>query len=297
MNSISIAMATYNGERYLREQLDSILAQTIPFQEMIICDDASSDGTWGIISEYAEKDDRIKPYRNNQNLGFLKNFERALALCTCDYIALSDQDDIWIPEHLEILLNGIGNKMLVVGDAEIVDTEGRRTGLRLSYCENLDYVPEDDTLKAYFIFFYRNPYQGASMMIRKEFLSKALPLPQAVQFHDVWFSALASVSGGLNVINNPITLYRRHDATVTGDKIRKAKIRTIVSHVLRKQCLLNRQALVSNIRKRAGKGFTMENQTFLEAADKYYKRRKSLFGRVQNFFFELKYYKLIYGCK
>ena len=103
MPQISIAMTTYNGEKYLAEQLDSILSQTHTDWELIICDDCSTDSTWQILQEYAQKDSRIKIYKNEQNLGFKKNFEKAIGLCTGDYIALSDQDDVWFPEHLSLL--------------------------------------------------------------------------------------------------------------------------------------------------------------------------------------------------
>lgn len=105
---ISIAMATYNGEKYLREQLDSILVQTISDFELIICDDCSNDSTRKILSEYAKKDSRIKVIFNEQNLGFVKNFEKTISFCNGEYIAFSDQDDIWLPNHLEVLLSEIG---------------------------------------------------------------------------------------------------------------------------------------------------------------------------------------------
>src|ERR1700748_3070750 len=93
---VSVAMCTYNGEKYIRQQLDSILNQTWRNLEIVIVDDGSSDDTFAIISEYAEKDSRIKCFKNEVNLGFNKNFEHAVELTTGDYIAISDQDDIWL---------------------------------------------------------------------------------------------------------------------------------------------------------------------------------------------------------
>lgn len=297
MANISIAMATYNGERYIREQLDSILAQTVPFNEMIICDDVSSDNTWDILCEYAAKDARIKIFRNEQNLGFLKNFERALTLCAGDYIALSDQDDIWLPEHLEILLNGIGDKLLAVGDAEIINANGEKTGLTLSYCTNLDYVPNDDLSKAYFIFFYQNQYHGMTMLMKKSFLSLALPIPCNMQYHDVWFGSLSCFYGGMAHMFTTVSLYRRIDTSISGPKVRKTRIRTMIGHMLFSRALTNRPALISALRERVGGLLTSEQLYFLDTADRYHKRRKNIFGRITNFFFELKHFKLIYGCK
>lgn len=297
MSTISIAMATYNGERYLREQLDSILTQTIPFHELIICDDVSTDRTWEILLEYAEKDSRIKPYRNEQNLGFLKNFEKALTLCTGDFIALSDQDDIWLPEHLEVLLNGIGEKMLAVGDAEIIDASGYRSGHLLSKSLNLGVVPDDDLKKAYYIFYYRSPYHGMAMLMRREFLAKMLPIPQEIIYHDIWIGSLACFYGGLNYLSVPVTLYRRHAASISGSKIHTTRIRNLIGRVLLDKALSNRPTLVDSIRERMN-GLLSEEQTrFLDASEKYYKRRKSIFGRIINFFFDITHFKLIYGCK
>ena len=96
---VSIAMATYNGEKYLKEQLDSIYAQTYKDIEVIVCDDCSSDKTVEILDEYKEKYG-LKYYINEKNLGFKKNFEKAISLCSGDFIALADQDDIWIENKI-----------------------------------------------------------------------------------------------------------------------------------------------------------------------------------------------------
>ena len=294
---ISIAIATFNGERYLREQLDSILVQTIPFSEMVICDDCSTDGTWKILSEYAEKDARIKLYRNENNLGFLKNFERALTLCSGEYVALSDQDDIWLPEHLEVLLNGIGDKGLAIGDAEITDSAGNRTGLRLSYCENASHMPERDIDKAYTILYYRGCFQGASMLMRRGFLDRVLPIPDIKGlYHDVWFSFIACLLGEIQIMEPIITLYRRHDAAVSGRHNKKMRLRTVISHLLLKRASY-RPELLSAVRETFSDSLTIEQKSFLDAADKYYERRKSMSGRIMNAFFELKHFKLIYGGK
>ena len=93
---VSIAMATFNGERFVREQLESILAQSVSDFELVISDDTSTDGTWEILQEYSEKDNRIRIYRNNLNLGFKRNFEQAIRLCQADFIALSDQRRLYI---------------------------------------------------------------------------------------------------------------------------------------------------------------------------------------------------------
>src|ERR1700744_3577317 len=94
---ISVALCTYNGEKYIKEQLDSIINQTYTCIEVIIVDDGSTDSTYDIISDYALRDNRIKCFKNETNLGFNKNFEKAVSLTSGEYIAISDQDDIWLP--------------------------------------------------------------------------------------------------------------------------------------------------------------------------------------------------------
>ena len=102
---IGIAMTSYNGEKYLKEQIDSILNQTVSDFELIVCDDVSSDSTMDILNGYAAKDSRVHVFRNEENLGFLKNFEKAIRICLdrgAEYVALADQDDIWTENHLEV---------------------------------------------------------------------------------------------------------------------------------------------------------------------------------------------------
>ena len=188
---ISIALTTYNGSRFLRPQLNSILSQTISDFELVICDDCSTDDTWVILQDYAQKDTRIRVYKNLHNMGFKKNFEKAINLCSGDYVALSDQDDIWKANHLEILLNTIGVNMIACGNADLVDANGKPIGLTLKQMEAFDKEGEDNIQKAYSLIYFRSPYQGASMLIKKQFFENALPIPDEVGCHDSWFSVLS----------------------------------------------------------------------------------------------------------
>src|SRR5829696_3658650 len=103
--AISVVLCTYNGGKYLASQIDSILAQTYPNFELIICDDVSVDHTVDILQQYAKKDRRIRIFLNKFNLGFNKNFEQALQLATGKWIAIADQDDVWVPQKLAVLYN------------------------------------------------------------------------------------------------------------------------------------------------------------------------------------------------
>lgn len=290
-------MATYNGERFLKAQLDSILNQTVNFDELIIRDDCSTDNTWAILNEYASKDFRIKIIKNNQNIGLIKNFELAIKDCSSDLIALSDQDDIWLPTHLEVLMSNIGQNAICMGDAEIIDESGKRSYKKLSFCENRDYTPLGDLDKAYTTLFYRGWFQGASMLINKSFLDLALPIPEINIYHDFWFGCLACFKGGIQYCSDVITYYRRHSAAVTGKKIRHSKLRTFLGHILSNKALHRRPILISAIRDRIGDNLSVEQKTFLNEAELYFKRRKHLWGRVMNIFFELQHFNLIYSRK
>lgn len=139
---ISIAMATYNGEKYLRKQIDSILDQTIQDFELIVCDDCSTDTTWNILLMYQLQDSRIKCYRNEENLGFKKNFEKAIGLCSGEYIALSDQDDIWTEKHLQVLVENLGERDLIGANAFLCDKNAKPIGTDLLSCSKIDFLPE-----------------------------------------------------------------------------------------------------------------------------------------------------------
>ncbi len=212
---ISVVMCCYNGEEFLREQLDSVLRQTQPAFEIIVRDDASSDGTWALLQTYASQYPCIIPSRNAANLGFKRNFALALADAQGDYIAYCDQDDIWCEHHLAYLLQLIQGKDLAVGNALLVDAQGRSLGfsLREEFCYRP--VAQNEIDKLYPIFYRSSLYQGASMLLTKRLKQALLPIPEAVAFHDVWTAALACCMGGINDSDEIITLYRQHGNNVT----------------------------------------------------------------------------------
>lgn len=291
---ISIAMATYNGAKYLREQIDSILDQTIQDFELVVCDDCSSDKTWDILKQYSDIDKRIKVFRNESNLGFKRNFEKAMSLCGGDYIALSDQDDIWVPDHLKILLNNMGDCMLSAGNAELIDGIGGKIGLMLNEMESLAVLPEDSYSRALSFFLFRNAIQGASMLIRRDFLSVALPIPDDIKYHDAWFSCLSCFYGNLIYTFSVVTNYRMHDHNVTGHRV-KAKSR--LDHLCRSILFdfsYDRKAMIKTIRARVN-NLTNTQLTTLDLLDKIIKRNQSLFGRAINALFRIRHFKTIYS--
>lgn len=222
MELISIALATYNGEKFLREQLDSLLSQTYQHFEIIIHDDCSVDDTVKILEEYSQKDKRIHFKQNDKNLGFSKNFESIIAECNGKYIAFSDQDDIWEKKHLEVLYELINGKHLSCANSMLVDTNGRPLGMTMQDVTNISTAISESNLK--YRLFYNNFVQGTAMMIETEFCKKCLPVPKEVNYHDYWFALVAAMDDGIRYSDEVILKYRQHNNNITSN-IKNSSIR------------------------------------------------------------------------
>jgi len=213
---ISIALCTYNGERYLRKQLDSLQQQDYPQMEIIASDDASIDATPQILEEYAARDQRLKIYRNPSNIGFRRNFERALGLCGGDLIAPSDQDDIWEPSKLSKLQDALGTAMMSYCDSELIDQHGSALGQNIS--DKFNVASIGDPLA----FVFSNCVSGHAMLFRRELLTSALPLPDGL-FHDWWLAYVAASQGRIEYCPERLVSYRQHEAAVTDLSGRRSK--------------------------------------------------------------------------
>lgn len=275
---ISIAMTTYNGSKYISEQIKSIQNQTISDFELIICDDCSSDDTVKIINEFQKKDSRISLHCNAHNLGFKKNFEQAVKLCHGDYIALCDQDDVWTDNHLEILLSGIGDNLVISGNNELVD-QNLNSLHKDFFSSNLfslkKYPVPDKILKK--ILLSGNCFQGASMLLKKEIIPIYLPIPETIKYHDSWLSALACSLNSFTVTNSIVTKYRQHQAQVTaGDKetLDFSKGRFLFCDELLNR-LKGKNKTISSIRK-------------------FFSNNSKISGRIKNSFFLFKNYNYLY---
>lgn len=290
--SISVALCTYNGAKYLPAQLDSILNQTHPADEIIIADDGSSDTTLDIIRNYAERENSIRFFVNDQNLGFVRNFSLAISKASCDYVALADQDDIWTPDHLEKLLNHIGGKAVCVGDTVMIDAHGKETGERFSDIKQNYYIPENDVEKAYRIIYNYNPYQGASMLIDRKWVESYLPIPAEAGFHDTYLAGCASLTQGLSVIPDAITKYRVHEGQVTSSW--RVTILDEIKHRRHFICFPSKPVLIDRVLDRTQSlssdalAFINEFKRIMDL-DRHNKRIKIL--KIKN-----KHYKEIYSC-
>lgn len=206
---ISIALATYNGSKYLREQLDSILAQSMDDFEVVACDDCSTDETPQILQEYASRDSRFKVYQNAKNLGFKKNFEHILSLCKGEFIAFCDQDDIWEPNHLEILYKNIGDNYCIGANSLIINENGISQNKTLLEYWPIHVMPQNGK-ELFQHELYSNDIQGTASLIRVSLIKQALPIPEDIKYHDYWFALVAGLNEKCKYIGDVVLKYRRH---------------------------------------------------------------------------------------
>lgn len=206
---VSVVMATYNGERFVGIQLESILSQTYPHLEVIIVDDGSTDSTYGILEGYATKDHRIKLFKNEKNLGYVKNFEKGLSLATGEYIAPSDQDDIWLPHKIQFLLDRIDKSAVIYANSALIDESGELMGRKLSDVKRL--ATFNDCLN----YTIGNSAPGHGMLLKKEIVTASFPLPTMIP-HDYWLGFVATFYSELTYVDEVLVLYRQHGANVFG---------------------------------------------------------------------------------
>jgi glycosyltransferase involved in cell wall biosynthesis len=178
---ISIALCTYNGAECLSQQLESLRSQSWRNIEIVAVDDASSDQTWQLLAKAASQDARFRLWRNETNLGFSANFERALSLCAGDFIAPCDQDDVWLPNKLELMMAAMGPHVMAYCDSVLTDAQGNSLGMRIS--DRLRMAQGSDPLA----FAFWNCISGHAMLFRRELLQSALPIQ--ARFHDWWLTA------------------------------------------------------------------------------------------------------------
>lgn len=208
---ISVALAAYKGEKYIAEQIDSILSQLGADDELIVSDDYPSGATKAIVEDFAAKDGRVK-YLEGKGKGVVKNFENALNACSGDVIFLCDQDDKWMPDKVKTVMAEFENgAQLVMHDASITDADLNVTnpscfsvhGANTSMCKNL----------------LKNTFVGCCMAFTKDLLRETMPFPEGIAMHDWWIALVALKKKRKTVlIEKPLILWRRHGENVTGNK-------------------------------------------------------------------------------
>lgn len=204
---ISIAMATYNGARYLEEQLDSFLYQSQQPDELVACDDASTDETVSILQSFRRRAPfEVIIHRNAKKLGHVRNFERAMSLSSGDIVLLSDQDDVWFPNKIMQVALAFQKELsvwVVVNNAEITDGGLVPTGLSVAGQLGSAGLGTDSL------------FLGCCMAFRRELKSLLLPLPSEIHGHDSWINLLGSTLRCRQFIPEILQAYRRHDGNTS----------------------------------------------------------------------------------
>ena len=214
--TVAVVVATYNGATYLPAQLESIVQQTYKPSQIIIIDDASSDDTLLVANNFAAHHTEVMVVQNETRLGYIKNFEKGMLLSNANYMALSDQDDIWMPNKLEVLIHAIGDQMLAYSDSELIEADGQLLNQKMSSIKNqLAYhTPIMYTVGAW--------APGHAMLFKKELLDKAAPFPTLVT-HDFWLGFVATCYSTVVYVNEPLVHYRQHTQNAIGADTTKNK--------------------------------------------------------------------------
>lgn len=223
-NSYSIALCTCDGEKFLTEQIKSILEQTIIPSQIVICDDNSSDETIKIVRHFAKNNAAIKwrIIQNSSRLGVVKNFEQAIRQCSEEIIFLSDQDDVWRKNKAEIILNHFNNNTddVVFTNAFLINENQE-----ILQGDLFDVIHFSKKQKKHFkknkfamyMFLQKNYATGATMAFRKDFVEKCMPIPICdCIIHDYWFALIGSCIERLGVIDTPTIYYRQHKSQLIG---------------------------------------------------------------------------------
>lgn len=224
--TISVAMCTYNGERYLAEQLNSLLTQTRLPNELVVCDDGSTDKTLELLENF-QKNVRFKVFihKNEKPLGTTKNFEKAVNLCTGNYIFLCDQDDVWLPSKIEVLTQYLDQHPtveLVFSNAKLVDND--LNDLNRTQWDVVRFHAHQRTKwesgKAMQVMLGGNRVTGCTTAIRSELVEASMPFPTDIPntIHDTWLAWVATVRQSILPLDETLTLYRQHANQQVGSR-------------------------------------------------------------------------------
>lgn len=219
---ISVALCTYNGEKFLKEQLTSILQQSKAVHEIVVCDDLSQDATLQILQEFKQKFPELFIIKvNEHNLRSVKNFEKAITSCSGDLIFLSDQDDIWKADKVEKMVDKMNQNphiAVICSSAEIIDESGKVLNALTVW--DIPFMAKKKEVQInYFTLLSRiqNIATGATMCLRKDFAQQALPFPTVSGLHhDEWLALLASQQGKFEIMPEKLISYRLHQNQQVG---------------------------------------------------------------------------------
>lgn len=212
--NVSVCMAVYNGERYLREQINSILLQLKGGDELIIYDDCSNDASGDIVRDYVNRFSNIVYVRGSENLGVLSAFSHAMAMSKNEIVVISDQDDVWMPNKLDLTRQAFFDSRVIgyLHNADIIYSDGRFN--RKFYSEEYEWSFSIGGL------LYSNSVIGCCLSFRRCVLDLALPVPSLISMHDWWLATNILMFGDIKFDRVSLIKYRRHDSNLSFDKRR-----------------------------------------------------------------------------
>lgn len=218
--SVSVALCTYNGAAFLDAQLRSIRGQTLPPSEIVVSDDGSADTTVTVAETALAGFPEARVLRNEHPLGVVRNFQQAVTATHGDLIALSDQDDLWLPAKLERMIARFADDpglLFLHTDARLIDGVGRPAGTTLFASLEVSRADRDAVHAggAFPVYLRRNLATGATVVFRRSLLEAALPFPEE-WVHDEWLAIIAAALSGADLLEEPLTEYRRHGSNQIG---------------------------------------------------------------------------------
>ncbi len=217
--TIGVVIGTFNGEHFIKEQIGSILNQTLKPNLIVVVDDKSTDKTPEIVKNYSLKYNNIKFYQNERNIGWIRNFEQGISLCNTDYIALSDQDDIWFPNKLEKCfqkMSSVCNSGLCYHNSELIYEDGKRLGTTLWELSDLNY-PMSKREARLIIANTQTPISGFTMFFHSDLKEHILPIPgERYCPHDWWICAVSFFLYNPVYLESPLSYYRMHPKQASG---------------------------------------------------------------------------------
>lgn len=278
---ISIVMATYNGEKYLREQVDSLLAQSYASLEFIFVDDASSDSSLAILQAYAAKDSRIHLIENSVNQGLIATFEIGIRAAKGEMIALSDQDDVWLPGKISLLAEAIDSFSLIYANSALSNAAGEVTG---KYSDRNHLCDYPSALN----YVFGTKAMGHAMLFKREIIDVALPFTDFVG-HDYILGFAAASLNGVKYYPQTLVNYRQHSSNTIGADLSKGK-KNYTTRQERNARIVKRLELIAS-RCPAGS----EREILIRLARNF--ESKSLTARVNRFLTVAKHHRAMLAYK
>ena len=212
---VSIVLCTYNGGIFLKKLIESLLDQTYKNIEIIALDDCSTDNTFSLLSDYAVQHPLIKVYQNETNIGFNRNFEKAIQLSSGDYVAICDQDDIWLPAKAETLVKHIKDNWLIFSNSDLINESDQLIAKSL--------LSDTFSIKklSYRSILINNFVTGHTCLFSRSFIDQIYPMPEN-GYYDWWMGFVALYHHKIAFINLKLTLYRQHDESVINKEIKSS---------------------------------------------------------------------------